>query len=435
MPCPPFSGSSPRENLLVSQPTNGRHLPPSRHESCVEYTWKDGLSPDDIDLAEVPQQILDLIAAGNRGDGRDRGKGRKILENIARKGDGDRHDKMLKFAVRLAMRMPRITEEEEGDLWQIISAINLTQCIPPMPMDEVQSLHKYAVSYRAKAESEEIASHGFSTTKIGGDTQVGAGDIKLTIYKSDPIEYRLYVPAWKLFTAGGSGMVTLTAEEYGNHRLMATAVLAQTGEVCLDRYPGYWSNIWSGVAGTEKKKPVIGLKKILVDEATREGRVVVPPPADSRGCELVGWLLERLDTATPADDDDKPGEAGRPTWRADGTLWFSWSRTCEEVTRAHRTTTEDLRDLRRAIVAAIGCDWRHLQAAAAGGIRTYYSVWTREQLEIVRGLAGRGLGAVQAIVAPVLPSKGPRALAANVERPVVVAGLDGLDGVDWSDPF
>ncbi len=177
---------------------------------------------------------------------------------------------------------------------------------------------------------------------------------------------------------------------------------------------------------------MIGLKKILVDEATREGRVVVPPPADSRGCELVGWLLERLDTATPADDDDKPGEAGRPTWRADGTLWFSWSRTCEEVTRAHRTTTEDLRDLRRAIVAAIGCDWKHLQAAAAGGARTYYSVWTREQLEIVRGLAGRGLGAVQAIVAPVLPAKGAGALGENVERPAAVAGLDG---VDWSDPF
>ncbi|MCX7420949.1 MAG: hypothetical protein NT013_15615, partial [Planctomycetia bacterium] len=218
-PCPSGCG--------VFLPTG---LPPSRHESRAEYTWKDGLSPDDIDLAEVPQQILDLIAAGNRGGGGERGGGRKILEAVARKGDGDRHDKMLKFAVRLAMRMPRITGEEEGDLWQIISAINLTQCIPPMPMDEVQSLHKYAVSYRAKAESEEIASHGFSTTKIGGDTQVGAGDIKLTIYKSDPIEYRLYVPAWKSFTAGGSGMVTLNAEEYGSAKLMATAVLAQTGE-------------------------------------------------------------------------------------------------------------------------------------------------------------------------------------------------------------
>ena len=150
---------------------------------------------------------------------------------------------------------------------------------------------------------------------------------------------------------------------------------------------------------------------------------------------MVGWLLERLDTATPADDDDKPGEAGRPTWRADGTLWFGWSRTCEDMNRSHRVTQEDIRDLRRAIVAAMRSDWKHVQAATAGGVRTYYSVWTREQLEIVRGLAGRGLGAVQAIVAPVLPAKGPRALDANVERPVGDAGLDGLDGVDWSDPF
>lgn len=365
--------------------------PPSKHHSGIEYQWENGLSLMEADLAPVPTKILELIAQGPSRDGGfgEKKAARKILDSAVRKGD--RHDHMMKFAVRCSMRMSRVCDEEESDLLQILKAVNVSQCNPPLPNEEVESIFRYAVQYRLKAETEEVESHGFSATRVGTETQISAGEIKLTIYKSDPIEYRLYVPAWKSCTPNNSGVVTLTPEQYDSAKLMQLAVLAQTGEVCLDRYPGYWQQIWGGIAATEKRKAVVGLKKILVDDAIAAGRIVIPPPADSRISELAGWLLERLDTALPATDEDRPHAQGRPQWRQDGTLWFAWTRVCEEIGRAHKPLAGEMKALRRAIVSRMGGDWRQLQARMPDGSKKYYSVFSRADIEAVRAIENAGL--------------------------------------------
>jgi len=416
-------------------------IPPSTHHTGVIYEWVDGMSPAEIEPAPLPEKLLTLLWNDDGcGGGEKRRKPARLImyQPIA---EGGRNNELYRFACREATRSGPTIEQplEQQDLLAKVRAINFLQCKPPLPESEVVSIYRSAIAFVRKNQSklhdpqsamecagiiepttsdvraaeidaadatgsqpvagcptdrepkktlEVFTANGLSFAPLTPDTnsepEWGAGEWRLTIVHSDPLEYRLHVPAWKSHTPNNTGNVSLTVDQYRSATKVAAAVLAATGKVMLDSEPKVWHGIWDGGlkvhdhrhSTTPSPRRTKGVKAKLLEIAEEEW----PGSSSLRYVVLAGWLYDRLCAASPPSEDDIPDASGRASWRKDGTLWFAWGKLWEDIERSHRLAEGERLHFKRRLLARLGIkEWNHGRHRHAGNQHRSYVVWTRRE--------------------------------------------------------
>lgn len=413
-------------------------LPPSIHHTGVRYEWMPGLSPDDVEVAPLPEKLLSLLwnddGSGQMRTTIARSPTREVLHRELK--TGERNNELHRFAVAEAFRCgPNLDDErEQQDLLLKIRAVNSIQCKPPMTDSECVAIYRSAIAFvrknraagvderaalevAASAAAASAAARNTGTalptqgwqrvfTEIGlsfaplvpesgSDPEWGPGEWRLTVVHSDPLEYRLHVPAWRQHTADGTGNVSLTVDQFRSAPKTAAAVLATTGTVMLDDDPKRWRRIWDGGykvvdSRDQDGKPrtshnARGVKAKLLDNVTHEQ----PGASSLRYVLLATWLYDRLSQASQPNDDDVPDPTGRAAWRADGTLWFSWGKVWEDIERQHRVGEGERIALKRRLLARLDGleDFRHREYRHLGGTRKSYVVWSRREFAVLEEMA------------------------------------------------
>jgi hypothetical protein len=412
-------------------------LPPSRHHTGIMYEWISGLSPDDVELAPLPEKLVALLwnddGSGRRERGIARSAAREMLHHEVK--SGNRNNELHRFAVSEAFRSgPNLDDErEQQDLLLKLRAVNVMMCKPPLGDTEVVAVYRSAISWVRKNRSagvdEQAAIESASTAVpraarrgtepalpaqnwqrvftewglsyaplVPGSTsepEWGPGEWRLTVVHSDPIEYRLHVPAWRPLTADETGNVPLTVDQYRSAPKVAAAVLAATGTLMLDDDPKRWRKIWDGGyrvvdsrgegGKAQSSHTARGVRAKLLDNPTHEW----PGASSLRYVLLATWLYDRLSQASQPSDDDVPDPTGRASWRQDGTLWFAWGRVWEDIERQHRVVDGERIALKRRLLARLGGerDFAHREYRHLGGARKSYVVWSRREFAVLEEMA------------------------------------------------
>lgn len=347
-------------------------MPPSAHASGVSYSWVEGMSPADCEVAEIPRDLLVRITNTESESGvitsERKTPATTIVHTKIHDGDG-RHEALVKYAALKCIKM--LDHEcafEQQEVLATLHAINERQVVPPKSNDEVDAIfHSALVWAKTKARDhrgadvsqikDAVEKHAngedskdeFRVYSASGleyhDGEWWPGEWKLTVVHSDPVQLTLRVPFYRKCEGGQKKLyaeVALCAESYRSSGKVAEAILNATHNVVVDSVPEQWAVIWNGAcaAKSKTKRAVRGLKAKLMETADEE-------EATAENChyaQVAGWLLDAL-TMTPKPDDDdeqdtEPDPTGYPTWvRAkDGAweLWFAWSRVWEAIHRGKR---------------------------------------------------------------------------------------------------
>ena len=411
-------------------------LPPSRHHTGIFYEWMPGLSPDDVELAPLPEKLVALLwnddGSGQLRTSIARSPAREVLHRAVK--SGERNNELHRFAVSEAFRAgPNLDDErEQQDLLLKIRAVNQIQCKPPMEDHEIVAIYRSAIQFvrknRAAGVDERSAIEAAATaaapvarntgaaiptqgwqrvfTEIGlsfaplvpdsgSEPEWGPGQWQLTVVHSDPLEYRLHVPAWRDYTADGTGNVSLTVDQYRSATKTAAQVLAATGTVMLDDDPKRWRRIWDGGykvvdsrdddGKARTSHTARGVKAKLLDNPTHEQ----PGASSLRYVLLATWLYDRLSQASQPSDDDVPDPTGRASWRQDGSLWFAWGKIWEDIERQHRVGDGERIALKRRLLARLrgDKDFTHKEYRHLGGARKSYVVWSRREFAVLEEMA------------------------------------------------
>lgn len=412
-------------------------MPPSRHHTGKIYQWVPGLGPDEVPLATLPERLVTLLWNDDGGGiaaaprlGR---TARSILhEPVFKADDGPGRNNMLHaFAVREAFRAGNAIDDpiEQGDMLAKLRAINATQVRPPLDDGEVVDCFRSAISYARKTRAnlhdpesamaaDGLVDDGDAATKRAPlspektctvfaesglayapapgqtdcDPEWWPGEWTLTVVHSDPIEYRLHAPAWDKYLARGIGSVSLSVDQFRSATKVAAAVLAATGKVMLDKEPGAWALIWDGGAkvrdGLSTAKPrtrkTIGLKAKLLDVAAEE----FPGASSLRYVDLATSLYDALANASQPTEDDAPDSVGRPSWRADGTLWFSWARVWAGIEQRTPLREGDRGAVKKRILGQMpgATEFREGRFRHASGVRRRYVIWSRRELAALEAI-------------------------------------------------
>ncbi len=144
--------------------------PPSLHRSGKKYEWESGRSPDDIDVAEAPDWLLNLVTGDSSGDdvekrvGNQRdGDGAPMTQTAAGKAgrpdddyqddgvivEGSRNSEVFSFACGLVREGVPKTE-----LFDEARAFNSSRCVPPLPDAEIQQIVDSAWRYKSGAPTD-----------------------------------------------------------------------------------------------------------------------------------------------------------------------------------------------------------------------------------------------------------------------------------------
>ncbi len=403
-------------------------MPPSSHSSGVSYSWVNGMSPDECDVAELPHELLVAIVNEAGDDGGERpDRANKILHTPM--GEGDRHDSLVRFAARQCINMINVHDPiEQQDVLAMIRAVNTTNCKPPKGDDEIENIfrHELAWATRKKAggvvEDEQKSQALTERMEKGADpdsddgknlpfTLIGLrydreewwpGQWKLKVIHGDPVSYTLTIPVFRESDGKQKTVrvaVPLTAETFRSAAKVAHAILEATHTVIVDAVPEEWFSIWNG-EGKKKNKPAIrGLKAKLMDEAEQEAATA----ENCRFATVAGWLLEVLSMTPQPDDDDEdsgsPDVTGMPAWvrGRDGVweLWFAWQKAWEMVDRGRRKLEEgDVLTIKKMILASVG--QKALPAsrgAGEGGRSRRFVRFTNDHMRALERLAAGEFGA------------------------------------------
>ena len=405
-------------------------MPPSVHSSGVSYSWVDGMSPDECEVADIPHELLTAIV-NEVGEGavEKRDSAFKILHS--QMGEGDRHDSLVRFAARMCINMVNVhSPVEQQDVLAMIRAMNMFRCNPPKGDDEIQNIFNHELNWairkrgaegvagdveKGKAIDERMANGVQPPTEdkvtekpcaISGlrydGTEWWPGSWQLKVVHSDPVSYSLTLPVYRATENKTVRVaVPLDAEMYRSAAKVAHAILEATHTVVVDEVPEEWFSIWNGKVVKEaggKKKAVRGLKAKLMDAAVQEAATA----ENCRFAAVAGWLMDVLSMAPRPSEDDESGPpdiAGMPTWvrGKDGVLelWFGWTRAWEMVDRGKRKIEAgDMLKIKKMILAGVG--ERSLpigRGAGENGSTRRFVRFSQKHLDVLNRLAAGEFGA------------------------------------------
>ena len=403
-------------------------LPPSWHNSGVQYRWKPDLSIDDIDVAETPKtllvQIVNAAAAG--GNSAASGSGRKyqgpLVFREVHDGQG-RHDALLMWAWNKIVndRFP-LAPERRSVLTQEILDANDKYLKPPKTRDEaLQIINSCFEHYRKKEESGWTASpsditddavkseavkvketakpedsvavvgleaQGLQPYRAGEVTGYRVGSWRIEMVKGDPPEIVLVVPQWKPTACGGR--VSMTLDTFRSAPKVASAVFNATQRVILDGDSKRWLSAWKGVDASKRTGGVSvpGIMEQLMARKGAEHDIKVGT-ASLRYAELAGFLLKSFGRATKPRDEEKPepNESGRPCWVTPDELWFQWGKVWEEIGSAHDIASGERNRIRNKLLEIMAAKDLVHKRHRFGSVRLEYVVFTHEWVAALQSLA------------------------------------------------
>lgn len=404
-------------------------VPPSRHASGSHYQWLPGFSIDDVDVAPMPSALLQ--AAVSAGDGRGCEKPAVSLVR-GQASQGERHIAIVRFAAREAMRMHNLHSQTElSDSLAVVRAINLANCSPPLPDEEVVEAFRGAVAWaigkrekdgdvvdaddavsayvdRAervargeKVEDPKGQATAVSMSATGLELRNDGwhpGTWQLTVQHSDPVVYVLSIPVFiptPRLVSGGRTVevdVELSPDDYVSARRVAQRILSQTHTLCVDSVPGEWSRAWNGSEGSDKRQAQPGLKARLLSSANH----VEATAETCRYATVASYVLDALSLATPPEDGtevpSEPDPSGMPTWmhvKGQWALVISWTRLWDLAARGRRPILDaDVSRFRQQLLRLTGdTDLVTIRAADESGSRRRYTAFSAEHLRAIEQIA------------------------------------------------
>ena len=401
-------------------------LPPSWHNTGVQYKWKPDLSIDDIDIADTPKVLLVQIsnaAAAGSGSGGSGGKyqGPLVFREV-HDGQG-RHDALLMWAWNQIIndrfplsseRRPVLTQEilDANDKYikppktrpEALQIIN--SCFEhyrrkhdggwtPSPSDITQeAIEKEAVKLEETISPEDsvavvgLEAHGLEPYQAGEVRGYRVGSWKIEMVQGDPPEIVLVVPQWKPTACGGR--VSMTLDTFRSAAKVASVVFNATRRVILDGDSKKWLSVWKGVDASKKTGGVSvpGIMEQLMARKSAEDDIKVGT-SSLRYAELAGFLLKTFGRATKAKNEEKPepNESGRPCWVTPDELWFGWGKVWEEIGSSHDVAVSERNKVRNKLLEAVGAkDFVHKRHRFGSG-RLEYVVFTHEWVAALQALA------------------------------------------------
>jgi hypothetical protein len=403
-------------------------LPPSWHNTGVQYRWKADLSIDDVEIADTPRmlviQITNVAAAG--GSAGSNSSGRKyqgpLVFREVHDGQG-RHEALLMWAWnKIVNDQGPLAPERRAVLTQEVLDANEKYIKPPKSRDDaLQIINSCFEHYRRKQErgwrhspadmTEEaikaeatkveetikpeeavpvvgLEAHGLEAYQAGETRGYRVGSWKIEMIQGDPPEIVLVVPQWKLTACGGR--VSMTLDTFRSAPKVAAAVFNATRRVILDGDSKRWMAAWKGVDASKKTGGVSvpGVMEQLMSRKTAEDDIKVGT-SSLRYAELAGYLLKSFSRATKPRDEEKPepNESGRPCWVTPDELWFGWGKVWEEISSSHDVGVGERNKVRNKLLEIMGAkDLVHKRHRFGSG-RLEYVVFTHEWVAALQSLA------------------------------------------------
>lgn len=396
-------------------------IPPSVHHTGKMYAWEPGMSPDEIELATMPEALVLAVIAACGGSG---GEGDITKNTIYQRiiQEGERNDAMVSWISSEIMRMrdPHDVEEQQNVLL-VCRSLNKTALAKPLDDQQVvgiwQSQLRWGMKARAAGATKIASTDSNADEKVeqarkknphaasGLEFRSGEwfpGLWRLVVHHSDPKEFRLGVPLPGATAEDGDDrmrvFVSLSSADWSSPISVARKVLEATGTVDVtDPNPKEWAKIWNGYSykpeGEKKSVKVRGLKVKLMDEREEE----FPPAEQQRYAMVAGWLLDALSGAVrpePDSDDSTPHPSGRPSWvrKSDGVfyLYFAWNRVWEDIQKQRRVQLQqgDMISLKRRMLAASGEEEFMVERVKnEAGVKRRYVVWGQSHVSHLEDIA------------------------------------------------
>jgi hypothetical protein len=401
-------------------------LPPSWHNSGVQYKWKPDLSIDDVDVAETPRVLLlQIVNNGDRpGSGSSVGQyvGPLVFREV-HDGQG-RHQALLLWAWnRIVNERFPLSAERRPVLTQEILDANLKYIKPPKTNEEaLKIINSCFEHYRRKEEKgwscspddakpdsiqaeavkvqETVApedavpvvgleQQGLEPYQVGKVMGYRVGSWRIEMVQGDPPEIVLVVPQWQ--NTACRGRVHMSLDTFRSAAKVAAAVFNATRRVILDGDSKKWVAVWKGMDASKATggASVPGIMEQLMSRKTLEDDIQVGT-SSLRYAQLAGYVLQVFRKATQPKDEDKPepNESGRPCWVTPDELWLQWGKIWEDIGRSHSDVTPGERNkIRTRLLDLMGVkDFEHRRHRFQSG-RLEYVVFTRDWVEALEMLA------------------------------------------------
>jgi hypothetical protein len=388
-------------------------MPPSMHHSGRAYQWQPGFGLDEVEIAAVPDNMMEAIveaarrgaavSAGNLPTGR---QSTAILRGPV--GDGERNDKLFRFACLLVRSVNPGDDQGEQDLLDALRSMNTTRCRPPLADDEVKVIYRSAVKYRREDTAAVALFPGVEAIVEGSRIVHRPAGLEATILQGDPTMFELRCDALRRFNPSGS--VRVPADVWGDARKMKTALIAAFPGVPFDRHPGDFARIWDGTApqvatkNHPAREAVTGLRVLLEQEAIATcRRVEVTDPAEHATRRLIGLMVERLDRIggggpapcqvkkeDPSDDEILAELVSLRSggWVA-GKLWFAWDCLWRDIASAYGIERDGPTKVARALPEIIGRKVEPQRFQRRGTRATLRSL-SAQEMELLRTFAAGG---------------------------------------------
>ena len=389
-------------------------MPPSMHHSGRAYQWQPGFGLDEVEIAAVPDNMMEAILEearrGTSGATAGIASGRRstaILRGTTR--EGNRNVDLLSHAGLLVRAINPGDDEMEQALLDLLRAVNTIRCRPPLADEEVKGVYQRALKYRREDTAAEALFPGVEAVVEGSRTRYRPAGLEATIYQGDPTMFELRCEEFRHFNS--TGVVRVPAEVWGDSRKMKTAMIGAFPGMPLDRHPGDFARTWDGTApqaatrNHPAREAVTGLRVLLEQEANAAGRrVEVTDPAENATRRLVVLMVARLDVLgergpapcevrgedAPSDDEvlAELVSLRHGGWVRDQ-LWFSWESLWQDIGRVYLIERDGPSKVARVIPEIIG---RKLEPQRFQRKRTRKTLrsLTPHELELLRTFAAGG---------------------------------------------
>lgn len=407
-------------------------LPPSWHYSGVQYQWRPGLSPDEVEVADIPKELLIAIV-----NGAERGLSRPVSSEppatslmFGEVRDGHRHRAILRWAwwklmntkdplrpimqdliLRETLQLNRENCKPPGDEKKVRRIVadcfdyyrrKLDEGWKPTDDDETEEAAGKAadeIAVQAKAGKKSAVQscgglevHGLQRVTIGQIETYAPGNWSIQLIRSDPPEIILCVPAWE--STPCRGRIAMSLDTFRSATKVASAVFTATLKVILDTDTKKWAAIWKGVDASKKTggQSVPGLMAQLMQAKNDEDDIYVGT-SSLRYAQLAGYVLQVFKRATKPKDEEKPepNESGRPCWMTPDQLWFQWGKIWDDISRTHDVMAGERNRVRAYLVRALGVkDFVHKRHVFPSG-RLEYVVFDQAWITALESLASGAL--------------------------------------------
>lgn len=264
-------------------------LPPSVHENGEQYRWLPGLSPFEVEIAEIPEHVLHEITSGidptvEVGSGRTPDEWRKIEEGLA---EGGRNNGLAALVGRW---LTRLTDDELDDSEHVgrlfFAAVGVNQRnTPPLSEDEVQRTFASILKRERQRRIERATSTAIRSdtesevAAIASGTPEPAG-FRLVIIKGEPAVFWLYSSRFQ----NKEGRLILSSAQIHSFSAVRTQGIEQAQVMLPKQLAKKWDSI---------------LESLLLSAETRE-----PDPETHRPSIIAATILENAAGQSPVTEAD-----------------------------------------------------------------------------------------------------------------------------------